>query len=299
MMIHVDGPVGGNAVLRRVQILRNLVKKTRQTQRTSWFKKIFWLHIYPGEFDATISPDFCFDKVEEDTDKRHYQNEVSDLQSELLQSQAKLKVAEEVISKEQSKNQDKAGVIKTAESRISNLTNRLAAAEAETTATLKQNSELKSDMKKMEAERKEEERRKEKWLGRKRIGDLCAGAVMKTKAAYKKRFVKEVNKFGKTRELTLDKMILKDKDGETLVVNAEPHRTYENLNPAEKKRVERASFLKDKNRVLDRVYALLVKDSSLPPSSHVKQHKKDLNKEVGEIFQVKYNSIFSRKQATL
>ena len=195
-------------------------------------------------------------------------------------------MAEEAISNEQRKNQASNTVIKTAESQISNLKNRLAAAEAETSATLQQNSELKKDVKKLEGERKEEEKRKEKRLGRKRIGELCAGAVKKTKAAYKKRFVDEVNKFGETRELTLDKMILKDKDGETLVVNAEPHRTFENLTPAEKKRVERASFLKDKNRVSDKVYASVVKESSLPPSSHVKQHEKQLNKEVGEIFQV-------------
>lgn len=286
MLIHINGTVGKNQVLRRIMILKNTVKKARRDQRLTWFKKLFRLHIFPGEFDWTMGPDFIFDEVESDCDKRHHQNQVSHLQAQLVQIQANLKVAENSTVIEQSNNKTSQSMLKTAENRISNLTNRLAAAETETDETLKQNSQLKKDMKAMEVERKEEEKRKEKRLGRKRIHEVGPGAVKKTKAAYKKRFVEEVNKYGETRGLVLDKMILRDENGEIMVVNSVRPNTFENLTPAERRRVERASFLKDANRISDRVYAAAVKESSLPPSSHVKQHEKELNKEVGEIYQV-------------
>ena len=211
-----------------------------------------------------VGPDFPFDAVEPESEKRHHQLKVNDLEAQLLQSQANLRSTEN-----ENENKTNKVLLKTAENRISNLTNRLTAAESETDDILKQNSKLRTDMKKLEAEKKEEEKRKEKRLGRKRIHNIGPGAVKKTKAAYKKRFVEEVNTFGETRGLVLDKMILRDENGEPMMVNSVRPNTFENLTPVERKRVERASFLKDANRVSDRVYASVVKESSLPPSSHV------------------------------
>ena len=181
--------------------------------------------------------------------------------------------------------------IKSSKMRISNLSGRLTAAESHANETLQENEQLKAEINKLKAEKAAEEKRKEKRFGRKRIHDVGPGAVKQTKAAYKKRFVEEINQFGETRGLVMEKLILRDADGENYVVNSQRPNTFENLTPAEKKRVERASFLKDSARMSDKVYAAAVKDASLPPSSHVKAHEKILNAEVGPIHQVLINAI--------
>ena len=284
LKINING--SNNSLLHRVRILRNAVKKSRQTHRTTWFKKIFRLHVFPGDFEGCLGDDFVFDVLEENQNLRHYQSQVNDLNAELQQSRSTLKETQTEVAEQQSENRSQREQLQSTELRASNVSNRLTAAERNSEETLRENSELKAEIQRLEAERRAEEKRKEKRLGRKRIHELCPGAVKLTKSAYKKRFVEEINKFGETRGLVVEKLILRDEAGEPLVINSERANTYENLTPAERKKVERASFWKDSSRISDRVYAAAVKDANLPPSSHVKAHEKVLNAEVGEIHQV-------------
>jgi hypothetical protein len=87
----------------------------------------------------------------------------------------------------------------------------------------------------------------------------------------------------------VDKIVLKDKDGineDRLEVNAERPNTYQNLTPAEKKRVKRSSHWKDRHRVSDKCYSELAKVATLTPAYHVKQYEAELNEQLGEIKQV-------------
>ena len=109
----------------------------------------------------------------------------------------------------------------------------------------------------------------------------------KTKAAYKEHVVDEVNNFGKNRGLVVEKLVLRDEEGYQVEVNACKANTYENLNAAEKKRVEIASRWKDRTRNSDRAYSSLSKVGTFPAASHVKSYEQELNGQVGKILPVK------------
>jgi outer membrane murein-binding lipoprotein Lpp len=133
------------------------------------------------------------------------------------------------------------------------------------------------------------EKRKSETLGQKNFLHLGPDAITKTKSAYKKKFVEDVNNYGETRGLVVDKIILRDKDGvsdERLEINAERANTFQNLTPGERKAVQKASRWKDRHRISDKCYSELAKVASLPKASHVKQHEGELNQQIGQIHQV-------------
>ena len=130
-------------------------------------------------------------------------------------------------------------------------------------------------------------------LGRKPLSELGRTQVMTTKKAYKEKFKEPINTFGANRSLVLETMTLRDIDGERLVMNAEPPRKYEDLLPAQKKRVAHNSRWKDLNRVPVRVYSSIANNSSLPAASHVKEYEKELNAQLPEIQQVSFDHLGS------
>ena len=124
-------------------------------------------------------------------------------------------------------------------------------------------------------------------LGRKKFTDLSDDAVKKTRTSYKETFVDKMNQYGENRGLVVEKLVLRDEaSGKQLHVNAEKHRTFEQLTEDERRRVAKASQWKDLNRVSDRSQSTLGNLGSLPPASHVKQHEKHLNDQLEEILTV-------------
>lgn len=140
------------------------------------------------------------------------------------------------------------------------------------------------------------EKSREKVLGRKKLKDMGKGGAERTKASYRERLVDEINHFGEARGLVLETVTLRDNDGRQLKVNAEKPRTYAELNPEERRRVENASSWKDKNRVADKVYSALNKVGQFPAASHVKAHEKELNKECAQIHVVSLQFNFALLQ---
>ena len=128
-----------------------------------------------------------------------------------------------------------------------------------------------------------EEKSRGKVLGRKKLKDMGKGGAEKTKASYRERLVNEINNYGEARGLCLETLVLRDEDGHQLKVNAEKPRTFAELKPEERRRVENASSWKDSNRIPDKVYSALNKVGQFPAASHVKAHEKELNKECSEI----------------
>ena len=104
--------------------------------------------------------------------------------------------------------------------------------------------------------------------------------------AYRKKFLESINTFGRNRGLELETMILRDKDGERLIINATAPHTFAELNKAEKKRVTQTSIWKDLNRIGDLVYSSIAQLGSLPPASHIKQHEQILNLSLPEFLEV-------------
>ena len=87
--------------------------------------------------------------------------------------------------------------------------------------------------------------------------------------------------------MVVEKLVLRDEEtGKQLEVNTEKHRTFEQLNEDERRRVANASQWKDKNRVSDQSQSTLGNLGTLPPASHIKQHEKILNEQLGEILTV-------------
>jgi len=62
--INVDGSSGKNRLLQRVRNLRAAVRKARKRKTTTpWSKKIFRLHVFPGEFSTNLGEEFVFDEA--------------------------------------------------------------------------------------------------------------------------------------------------------------------------------------------------------------------------------------------
>ena len=127
------------------------------------------------------------------------------------------------------------------------------------------------------------EKSRQKVLERKMLTEMGKGGAEKTKASYRERLVNEINHYGEARGFRLETLTLRDGDGCQLKVKAEKPRTYAELNPGERRRVENASSWKDKNRVPDKVYTALNKIGQFPAPSHVEAHEKELNKECSQI----------------
>ena len=169
--------------------------------------------------------------------------------------------------------------------RNTNLKNRLTAVIAEADEKTKAADELKTQVKLMEKEK--ESNNVKKVLGRKSLNELGRTQVTETKKAYREEFRERINTFGSNRQLVMESLVLRDPDGERLVVNAELPRKYEDLLPAQRKRVAETSRWKDLNRVPDCVYSSVAKNGSLPAALHVKMYKKELNAGLPPITQVK------------
>ena len=141
--------------------------------------------------------------------------------------------------------------------------------------------------------RRLEEKDKAKILGRKRISELGRDGVKKTKAAYKERFKDGINAFGQNRGLQLEQIILRDDDGERMIVNGERPHTFSNLTKGEKRRVDRTLRWKDLHRISDQTYASIKKTNGLPAASHIKQQERQLNERVSKIHQVLYQFVYT------
>ena len=200
-------------------------------------------------------------------------------QSALQQSQTALSSANSSLAAKQIDVNDLA-------SQRENLSLRLSAAMREADETAVANEELQTRIKELEKEQNATVGREV--LGRKPLNELGRTQVTTTKKAYKDKFQEPINRFGTNRGLVLETMTLRDADGERLVVNAEPQRKYEELLPAQKKRVVQTSRWKDLNRVPDRVYSSIANNNSLPAASHVKEYEKELNAQLPEIKQVSF-----------
>ena len=117
-------------------------------------------------------------------------------------------------SEQQEENQATANLLQMAEGRIQNLETELAITKSDVGEVSKQNSDLLRYLKLVQAQQRSEEKIRERRLGRKRVNEIGPGALKKTKSAYKKRFVEEINKFGENRGLIDEKLVLRDKDGQ-------------------------------------------------------------------------------------
>ena len=145
---------------------------------------------------------------------------------------------------------------------------------------------LREEVEKLNQAAKEKEKERNKVYGRKEFSECSQDTVDKTRAAYRHNVVEGINHYGENRGLTVKKLVLEDKSGRELEVNARKPHTYEELNQEEKKRVETASLWKDTNRIADRVYSSLANVGTFPAALHVKQHEAEVNKQVGVVLPV-------------
>ena len=83
-----------------------------------------------------------------------------------------------------------------------------------------------------------EEKSREKVLGRKNLIDMGKSGAEKKRASYRERLADKINHYGDARGLCLETLVLRDKDGRQLKVNAEKPRTYAELKPEERRRVD-------------------------------------------------------------
>ena len=244
------------------------------------------LNIFEGVFTVPDNFTFAFEDEadEESPDIRNLKNTVNNLHGALHQTQSSLQSALTEISTRQSPINGLSAENRDFTVQNKNLYNRLTAAELEADEHAKGKEELQSRLDAID----KETRKGPHILGRKRLAALGHSQVTATKKAYREEFREKIDKFGTNRELAMHSITLVDKDGEQLIVRAEPPHKYEELNPAEMKRVVRASRWKDLNRISDRVYAAVVPiGSTLPPSSHVKQYELSLNETLPPITKVR------------
>ena len=276
-----------NQLLQRLSNLQSRIRRERSIRPRSWKKEIFRINIFDGEFDVAEDFTFTFEDVVdgEDREIRHWRNTVNDLNNALQQSQSSLQSALVNLSTRQSDINGLSEQNQSLNAQNLNLVNRLSAVEAEADEYAKSNEELQSQLDIIQKEKDKGPR----ILGRKRLADLGHAQVTATKKAYREEFRDKIDMFGTNRELSLHSITLINKEGEQLIVRAEPPHTYENLNPAEKKLVMQTSQWKDLNRIADRVYAAIVSISpTLPPSSHVKQYELTLNETLPPITEVRH-----------
>ena len=275
-----------NPLLQRLSNLQSRIRREKSTRPKSWKKEIFRINVFDGEFHVAQDFNFTFEDVadRESREVRHWRNTANDLNSALHHSQSALQSALVNLSTRQSDINCLSEQNQTLSEQNRNLVNRLSAAEAEADEYAKSNEEFKSQL---EAIQKKDTG--PRILGRKRLADLGHSQVTATKKAYREEFRDKIDTFGTNRELAMHSITLVDKDGEQLIVRAEAPHTYENLNPAEMRRVMQTSRWKDLNRIADRVYAAIVSIStSLPPSCHVKQYELTLNQTLPPITEVRH-----------
>ena len=201
----LDGPTGKNSLLKRLSGVRTAVRATKAKKTTSWRKIIFRLNVYPQEHSVNEETDIVFEEIE----------------SEVAQLKAKVNRVEEELSKSAKEIAEEKAINSDLVERNACLHRRLVAVEEEADTSEQANEILQARINALEAEKKKAEDEKARVYGRKPVEQIGPDALKTTKAAYKRRFRQDVNRFGENRGLTLDQIILKNTAGKGFVTKEE------------------------------------------------------------------------------
>ena len=228
--------------------------------------------------------------MERDPEKRELRTQVEDLKKSLA-------IAEQELNKKEDENSALNGENKDLINRNIFLGSHVNALEQEVVEERQVSGSLKEEVEKLNQAAKEKEKERNKVYGRKEFSECSKDTVDKTRAAYRHNVVDGINHYGANRGLTVKKLVLEDKSGRELEVNARKPHTYEELNQEEKKCVETASLWKDTNRIADRVYSSLANVGTFPAAAHVKQHEQEVNKLVGVVLPVNCTLVIKMMKA--
>jgi chromosome segregation ATPase len=203
MKLILDGVLKKNPLRKRIAVLRRKVQDQRNKYKEKALKKVFHINVSREEFQA--DPDtIVFDEVEVDPKVRMLKTQVTDLEAEITRMQQKLEESEDTQEKNkqlENKLDSLLSQFQEQEEKNRFLSNHYQALATETEENQEEIASLKSTIKGQQKIINENVKQKTKSLGRKNIQDLGPDAINKTKAAYKKKFVDDVNKFGATRGL--------------------------------------------------------------------------------------------------
>ena len=271
----------------RFRTINRTLRKSKKRSRL--YPKVYQLNIFPDEFttDAAIEVD---EPLERDPEKRELRTQVEDLKKSLA-------IAEQELNKKEDENSALNGENKDLINRNIFLGSHVNALEQEVVEARQVNGSLKEEVEKLNQAAKEKEKERNKVYGRKEFSECSKDTVDKTRAAYRHKVVDSINHYGANRGLTVKKLVLEDKSGRELEVNARKPHTYEELNQEEKKCVETASLWKDTNRIADRVYSSLANVGTFPAAAHVKQHEQEVNKLVGVVLPVNCTLVIKMMKA--
>ena len=288
MRINLDGTSRTNPFLRRLSVLQSSIRRAKSTNSATWKKKVFRVNVLKDEHDADFDIPFENDAECEPPEIRHLKNSIVDLNNAFVKSQSALEAVSANFTAQQSVVTQQHSQLSDLRHQNANLRQRLSAVESEADTRAQSNDQLQIRLEELEKEREKQQKGNDapEILGRKRLHDLGPTQIKATRAAYRKKFLEAINTFGSNRGLELETMILRDKDGERLVINASAPHTFPNLNKAEKKRVTQTSIWKDLNRIADQVYSSIAQLGSLPPASHINQHEQILNLSLPELLEV-------------
>ena len=250
--------------------IRSSVRNAKRQRPGTWRKKFFRLNVFPEEHQSDID-DIVFEEVEDD-ESRFLKMSIVSLETKLMQT-------EEQLEKTQRHSNEVDQTNMTLRDKTTFLQNHLSATEKEADDSTSQKIQLEARVKAMESQQRREEKENGKVLGKRKFSELGASGIKKTRTAYNNQFKDKINSYGETRGLMLECLILRDENGDQLIVNAERPHTFENLTPGEKRRVDRVLRWKDLKRISDAAYAEIKRadGTSLPASSHIKQQEKHLN----------------------
>ena len=135
--LNLDGIKANNPLLQRLASLNSTVRKAKREKRSTWYKTIFRLNVFPGEFACDLS-DFVFDE-NEDRDVYHLKNKVSDLEEALVRSNKALAGCQQAVNEREAANLVLAD-------RNAFLTSHMAAVERDSQANLVQMEQLKTQV---------------------------------------------------------------------------------------------------------------------------------------------------------
>ena len=257
----------------RYMRLRRSIVTSKHRLKT--MTKVFQLNIFPNEVTDGLDLISFDEPLERDQEKRELRSHAEDLEKRLAVVECELREKEE-----------ENGILQKDKFNLSErnifLSQHANALEKEVCEVRQESSALKQEMKLL----KQQEKSRNLVHGRKPLADVSKHTIDKTKAAYRRDVVHEINAYGANRGLTVDKIILEDATGRQVEVNARKRNTYDNLNPEEKRRVRIASLWKDSNRVSDKVYSSLAQVGKFPAGSHVKRYEGEINALIGNISRV-------------
>jgi len=224
--LKLEGNFRSNSLVARWSRLRSHARKTKSKRR------IMHLNVFPNEYTATSDDPLVFEDAAED-------ERCSSLHDRIYHLETALAGANENVSQ--------------LKSAVRDLKWNLTAAEAETTETAKSNEVLQSNNRMLRTENQEiarsndilrarnqmlrdhhDNRDQPVAFGKKRMSELGSTQVKATKRAYRQKFVPAINAFGRNRELEVEKLILRDREGERVVVNAAPSYANDTLDATER-----------------------------------------------------------------